>query len=340
MKKLLSFFIILAFVFFLAPIHCYANETAQYTFHTYIDGWYKEDELIYHCSPSYGTDHFIFISAGDERYHYDSCEDIVVNEILDGFNDSNDYIQDISIAETVIVTDIDQDTVVLSSPYLELTDSDYDGTPVIEHFFRDYHPGDYTVDIAALKEKDPNYLESQYPMYDSELCNIRLGTVWEPLLFVSFQFVVRGDLADPSGEFLFLLPDSSDALSFSNGDTFEAYNDGASLLSLTELKSFLETKPEVAYTGVYNEQDYSVAFHLLDGEGLQAVHADPEELIIDESIAKWGLYFEVEARNDSEIANTGLLYDMGPYLILTGVFIGFLLVFKRHKIKEDNEELH
>ena len=323
MKKFINvilFFLIT--IFFCMPICCHADvpTSLSYHFKTTIENWNDEDELVFHCSTSELFDS-VLITYGEENLPVTSCDTISFQEI-----DFGDYLGPIVIEETFVVTDFNQDSVSITPGFVTI-ESDFDDTDIKDYIFQNYSYDEYSA-LIDLSPWENLTLDDLDVVADS----IDFGAIHFPIFFVKYQFVVRGDLADPSGQFLFTVEEEEDPLSFSTGDSVlfsEDSEDYAIKLSLSDMKELLEVKPEINYSGVYEAQDYAVTLLNLSGEELASIQEDED--------GRWGIIFEVEARNDSTIANTGLLYDMGPFFLLAIVFIGFLFIFMRNKVRENKE---
>ena len=101
-------------------------------------------------------------------------------------------------------------------------------------------------------------------------------------------------------------------------------------VSLSVLRSILFSNPTITYNGVYNNTDYALSLANLNGDEFQSITGDGN--------GNYGLYFEVEARNDSTVANTGLWYDIVPFLILAVIIVLSFFFFRKNRIKEEPKE--
>ena len=365
MKKIISFFVVVFIaVFFCVPFQTYAADEYIY-FTTTIHNWNHIDPITYPCGTFNSTVEF---TSDTNHYRYAGCYNNTI--VLNNYT-FDDY-SDIEIKETIRITDR-----MRSKGFYFLglfgDSNEYSHTPIEEYLQRNYNnPGYFKVIESSVidsgtKEEgssvpDPAINEEEssasrdLPEEDYEIIGVdeateyvdieegsttHLGIVSFPnSYYLKYQFVVRGNLADPSGTFSYRFNEVEDYRTAIHGDsvTFRSNVETTSPeymdLTLAELSRYLEEKPDVIYSDVYNAELYSVLFHTIGGEGYASILPDA----FDED--SYGITLEVEARNDSEIANTGLLYDIGPYILLAIVFIGFLLVFKKNKIKEDDEELH
>lgn len=372
MKRFLSLFLIFILsMYFCMPFRTYADgitygesefiSPGYVSFKTTIHNWNHIDPLTYPCGSLNSS---ITLENDINTYSYGSCSNNTV--VLNNYNFEGD--SDIVIRETIRVTNnMKKYGFYLLGIFGESTD--FTGTPFENYLKIGYNnPGYFKVidppssgeeeivpdgDTAVIEEDlsqeevasedmgseilrvdgDPEFTEI-YDGYTKDL-----GTVTYPTkYYLEYRFVVRGNLADPSGTFQYRFDEVEEYQNASHGDsiTFSNNIDSNSPyyrnLTLTDLINALEVKPEVNYTGVYDALSYGVSFHTVGGDGYGAIipHEDDPDY--------FGLTLEVEARNDSDIANTGLLYDLWPFAILVFAVIGLMFFFKKGKIKEEKLE--
>ena len=370
MKKIVTIlFIFVLFVFVCMPFRTYADgitygesefiAPGYVSFKTTIHNWNHIDPLTYPCGSLNSS---ITLENDINTYSYGSCSNNTV--VLNNYNFEGD--SDIVIRETIRVTNNMKKYGFYLLGFFGAS-NEFTGTPFEAYLMREYNnPGYFkvidrpeedelepvgsspveeeVVEEAIEPEEEGNYeilgvdgATEFVEIYDAS--SFDLGTVNYPTgYYMKYQFVVRGDLADPSGTFQYRFDEVEQYRTAVHGDAIAFYNNVDSTspsyrsISLTDLSNALEEKPEVVYTGVYNENEYAVFLHTVGGEGYASIIADPD----DEDC--YGITFEIEARNDSTIANTGLLYDMWPFAILMVAVIGLMVFFKKGKLKEEKIE--
>ena len=375
MKRVLNIlFIVFLVVFFCMPFHTHAAIQYVY-FTTTIHNWNHVDSLKYPCGSlnSYielwnDVDHYTYggcynNTVNINNYSFSGDSDIIIRErirvndsmktngfyFLGFFGNSDEYTNtpfeaylkrnyhNPSYFKVVEEEQIDPD----GSAFIENEESSLEEINEVEE--SDETPLEEESTEEEFIEGVPHNYEILRTDGAIEFTNVvvgstmDLGTVSYPnSYYLKYQFVVRGDLADPSGTFQYRFDEVESYRTAVHGDSiaFGSNIDPSSpfykVLTLSDLNSALEEKPDVLYTGVYNENEYSIFLHTVGGERYGAIVADPEDP------DSYGLTLELEARNDSEIANTGLLYDLGPFFILAIAIIVLFLVFRKVKIKEES----
>ena len=359
MKKIVTILLIIVlFVFACMPIHTYAEDPpvaeGYISFKTTIHNWNRIDPLTYPCGSLNSS-----ISMKDDihSYSYGSCNNNTV--ILNNYNFEGD--SDIVIYEKLRVTNnmkkygfyllgfFGESNEITGTPFEDYLKTNYNNPGYFKVVERPEGDGEQIDPDGVSSEEEVLVEEGNYEIlgvdgdtvfteiYDASLTD--LGTVNYPTgYYMKYQFVVRGDLADPNGTFQYRFDEVEQYRTAVHGDSIAFYNnvDPASpnyrSISFVDLSNALEEKPEVVYTGVYNENEYAIFLHTIGGEGYASIVADPD----DEDC--YGITFEIEARNDSTIANTGLWYDMWPFAILVVAVIGLLIFFKKGKLKEEKIE--
>ena len=340
-KRYQQLFIVLLVIFFGVPLSSFALDeefdkdalpiapTPIVT--TTIEDWNFEDDLIYTCG-GLSTDYTISLTIDDGTnvYSIGTCDSTHTSFSLKDITSLDSTATTLVVRE--LIDDPDPNITEISIDYGEFSiDQQFIGTDIYQRIFQGY----LDTDSILLLSPDPAYsLIRREIVDDIEVIvpvDTNRGVISFPDLFVSYDFIVRGDLADPSGHFLLSL-DENQVTPYTkvSGDTLVLTKNDISI-TLELLATLLEVKPEVVYTDVDDDFEYMVTLHNLNGSGLSSIQDDGNDV--------FGLSFEVEARNDSTIANTGLLYDMWPFVLLFSIFFLFFFFYRRNHLKEEKLEI-
>jgi len=347
-KKVFYHFIFfpLLTVFFLLPSSCLAADFS-FQYYTSIENWNGNDPLYYHCPSLSAMSFQLEVEDSNGKRLLDGCEDSNDLDLTEkGIDTSDDSFR---VYETYTYennTDIPSEFDIIHGSFF--SDDSLGEIPVTFYIFRDFQKRNVVVyhdeetNLFSVVEKDTGL-----PLDSSEPCS--LGAVHFPVYAVRYHFKARGDLANTNGYFDFRDPYFSiETKEFHHGDIFVIASNYSEdfyyhEILLSDLKQLVEHN-EVSYHYYVNSIDNSNNPNIIDsieaGYTLSFTNLNGNDLssIVQLSETVFGLDYEIEARLDSSLADTGLLYDIWPFILLGILLLSFMFFFFKNRIREETVE--
>lgn len=332
---------ILLIVFFallyILPKEVFATPSLSYK--TNISNWKGSNELVLSIpSLSNEFERRLYLSDGTTTIEITNITTTCLQSVA-GFSDGSDLVLEEVISLATIPSVLGVHTGSVSPISFALT-SEYDdySTKLHQYIFQNYTSAvpNQTVGYTILNELDEynnptgnTYLSDFYfDIDDSKAVEISQGTIAFPSLCNIFSFAVKGNIADTNGTFQLTNTGAVPInVSFATNHEYTS-------TSITDFSAFygffLDHTGKVLYVDSANESDdydITVTESSSETEFNDALTYDGNETFC--------LSYDVEALAEIDASNTGIFYDLWPFLIVI-VLVGLgIFVFYKSKLKSD-----
>lgn len=314
-KKILFLLTLFALVVVVCPNDVFAVTNTEVKFITNVNDWASGTDLSYSCGTnSASVQSKVYVGPNTSNLVEKSC-----NFTFDslGLNTGDDFV----IVEKIDFssyhgTNPEYQTVTVTPGKVVSASVDYDED---DYMFGLYHPDNDNIYLYNMNTVDDEgnitgalYVDNAYfEINEAKAYEKSLGTVYLPSYCVNFHFNVKGNIANVYGIFeLTAFKTDSFSITGENGDDLNVCNIGGSALTKAQFDELIMT--DATYTGIARSDEYVIS-------------VTGGDITSNGGVNTADVY--VSATLSSDGSQTGLLYNIIPFIILIAlVVVGYLFI--------------